>query len=36
MPDKKMLMIVAVTAIVVLVMAPRLRQLPGVNKLPTV
>jgi hypothetical protein len=35
MPAKKTLMIVAVTAIVVLLIAPRLRALPGVSKLPT-
>lgn len=34
--DKKTLTIVVVTALVVLVIAPKLRQLPGVNKLPTV
>lgn len=36
MPNSKTLWIVAITAIVVLIAAPRLRQLPGVNKLPTV
>lgn len=34
--DKKTLTIVAVTAVIVLIAAPKLRQLPGVNKLPTV
>lgn len=34
--DKKVMWAVAITAIVVLIAAPRLRQLPGVNKLPTV
>lgn len=34
--DKKTLTIVAITAIVTLIVAPKLRQLPGVNKLPTV
>lgn len=34
--DKKTLIIVAVTAIIVLMVAPRLRGLPIVNKIPTV
>lgn len=34
--NKKTLMIVGVTAVVVLVLAPRLRELPLVSKLPTV
>ena len=34
--NKQTMWIVAVTAIVVLVLAPRIRQLPGVNKLPTI
>lgn len=34
--DKKTLTIVVITAIVVLIAAPKLRSLPGVNKLPTV
>lgn len=29
-------MTVAITAVIVLIIAPKLRQLPGVNKLPTV
>lgn len=33
--DKKTLIIVTVTALVVLVLASKLRQLPLVNKLPT-
>jgi hypothetical protein len=34
--NQKTLIVVAVTAIVVLIMAPKLRQLPLVNQLPTV
>lgn len=34
--DKKTLTIVAITAIVVLIAAPKLRTLPVVNKLPTI
>jgi hypothetical protein len=34
--DKKTLMIVAVTAVVVLIAAPKLRSLPVISKLPTV
>ena len=34
--DKKTVIIVGVTAVVVLVLAPKLRQLPLVSKLPTV
>jgi hypothetical protein len=34
--DKKTMYAVVITAIVVLMVAPRLRALPGVNKLPTV
>jgi hypothetical protein len=34
--NKKTLMIVGVTAVVVLIVAPRLRQLPLVDKLPTI
>jgi hypothetical protein len=34
--NQKTLMIVAVTAIVVLIAAPKLRSLPGVSKLPTI
>jgi hypothetical protein len=34
--DKKTVWAVAITAVVVLVAANKLRQLPGVNKLPTV
>lgn len=34
--NKKTLIVVGVTAVVVLVLASRLRQLPLVNKLPTV
>jgi len=34
--NQKTLMIVAVTAVIVLIVAPKLRQLPVVNKLPTV
>lgn len=34
--DKKTMTIVLVTAVIVLIAAPKLRQLPGVNKLPTV
>ena len=34
--SKNQLMIIAVTAIVTLVLANKLRSLPGVNKLPTV
>lgn len=36
MPDKKMVWTVAITAVVVLVIAPRLRSLPGLNRLPTI
>jgi hypothetical protein len=34
--DKKTLTIVAVTAVATLILANKLRGLPGVNKLPTV
>lgn len=34
--NKNTMIIVAVTAIIVLIVAPKLRQLPGVNKLPTI
>jgi hypothetical protein len=34
--NQKTLIIVAVTAVIVLIAAPRLRQLPVVSKLPTV
>jgi hypothetical protein len=34
--NKKTVYVVIATAIVVLMVAPRLRQLPGVSKLPTV
>lgn len=34
--DKRTLMTVAITAIVTLVLANKLRSLPGVNKIPTV
>ena len=34
--NKNTIMIVVVTAIIVLIAAPKLRSLPGVNKLPTV
>jgi hypothetical protein len=34
--NKKTVYVVVITAIVVLMVAPRLRALPGVNKLPTV
>jgi hypothetical protein len=34
--NKQTMITVAITAIVVLMIAPRLRALPGVNKLPTV
>jgi hypothetical protein len=34
--NKKTVMIVLVTAVIVLLVAPRLRQLPVVNKLPTI
>jgi len=34
--NKQTMITVAITAIIVLMIAPRLRQLPGVNKLPTV
>jgi len=33
--DKKTLIIIGVTAVVVLMIAPRLRALPGVSKIPT-
>lgn len=33
--DKKTLTIVVVTALAVLILAPKIRQLPLVNKLPT-
>lgn len=36
MPDKKTLMLIAITAIVVLIAANKLRSLPLVSKLPTV
>lgn len=36
MADKKTLIIVAVTALIVLVLYPRIKALPGVSKLPTV
>lgn len=35
MPDKKTLMVIVITALVVLVAANKLRQLPLVGKLPT-
>lgn len=35
MPNKKTAIMIIVTALVVLMVAPRLRALPGVNKLPT-
>jgi hypothetical protein len=34
--DKKTLTIIAVTALIVLVIAPKLKSLPLINKLPTV
>lgn len=34
--NKHTMYVVVVTAIVVLVLAPKLRTLPGVNKLPTI
>ncbi len=34
--NKKTIMIVAITAVIVLMVAPRLRGLPGVNKLPII
>lgn len=34
--NQKTMIVVAVTAIIVLMIAPRLRQLPVVSKLPTV
>ena len=34
--DKKTITIIVVTALIVLVVAPRLKALPGLNKLPTV
>lgn len=34
--NQKTLMVVLVTAVVTLVLAPKLRALPGVSKLPTV
>lgn len=34
--NQKTLMVVAITAVIVLVLAPKLRTLPVVNKLPTV
>jgi hypothetical protein len=34
--NQKTLMVVLVTAVVTLVLAPKLRSLPGVSKLPTV
>lgn len=34
--NKKTMVTVAVTAIIVLILAPKLRSLPGVSKLPTV
>lgn len=34
--NKQTLMTVAITAIIVLIVAPKLRTLPGVNKLPTI
>lgn len=36
MPDKKTLMLIAITAIVVLIAANKLRSLPLVKNLPTV
>lgn len=36
MPDKKTLITVAVVAVIVLMIAPRLRALPVVGKLPTI
>lgn len=36
MPNKKAVITAVITAIVVLMLAPRLRALPGVNKLPTI
>lgn len=33
--NKKTMYTIAATAIVVLILAPKLRSLPGVNKLPT-
>lgn len=35
MPDKKTLIVILVTAVVVLAIAPRLKALPLVNKIPT-
>ena len=35
MPDKKTVWVIVITAVVVLLIAPRLRALPGVNRLPT-
>jgi len=34
--NKNTLIIVVVTAIIVLIVAPKLRSLPGVSKLPTI
>jgi hypothetical protein len=34
--NKKTMMVVAITAVVTLVLAPRLKALPGVNRIPTV
>lgn len=34
--NKKTMYTVAITAVVVLVLAPKLRSLPGLNKLPTI
>lgn len=34
--NKNTMWIVAITAVIVLLIAPRLRQLPGVNRLPTI
>jgi hypothetical protein len=36
MPNQKTLMVIAVTAILTLVLAGRLRQLPLISKIPTV
>lgn len=36
MPNNKTLMVIAVTALLVLVLYPKISNLPGVNKIPTV
>jgi len=35
MPDKKTLILIVITAVIVLAVAPRLRALPIVSKIPT-